>query len=66
MEKNQQDSGAGKEQSQEQHHFSGNQPGQQLPAGTQQEKRETDVSEKKEQHSESSFPQKDGETLGTP
>ena len=45
----------------------GHQAGQQVPAGGQAENLDhPSVPEKDGQHSESSFPQKDNETLGTP
>jgi hypothetical protein len=47
--------------------LTGNQPGQQIPAGNNsQSSLQENASETKEQHSESSFPQQEGETLGTP
>lgn len=66
MEKNQQNHGAATE-SLENSGATGQQPGQQLPAGAQAENLDhPSAPEKTVQHSESSFPQKDNETLGTP
>ncbi len=66
MEKNQQNRMSESQQSNLQE-TTGNQPGQQLPAGHQGElDRPTSAPGKTEQHSESSLPQQDEETLGTP
>lgn len=47
--------------------FLGSQPGQQLPAGAPQgETGSQNSTQETEQHSESSFPRQEGETLGTP
>ena len=47
--------------------ITGQQPGRQSPAGTEQETGNPQKSaDKTEQHSESGFPQQEGETLGTP
>lgn len=67
MEKNQHNSSIEKADSTGTGGFTGNQPGQQIPVGdnaqaTQQES----PPKKEEQHSESSFPEQEGETLGTP
>ena len=45
--------------------FSNSQPGQQLPQNNQSDKT-TQETTNNEQHSESSLPQKENETLGTP
>lgn len=67
MEKNQQNNSNGSKEGQHNHDFTGNQAGQQPPADTSQTTGSSPVDPgKKEQHSESSFPQQDGETLGTP
>lgn len=46
--------------------FSNSQPGQQLPNGTNPKNFEKDSENRQEQHSVSSKPEKDNETLGTP
>lgn len=46
------------------HKFTDNQPGQQLPANA--DNIDTETGGGTEEHSESSFPQSDNETLGTP
>src|SRR5215217_5761167 len=66
MEKNQHNHKAGKEQ-QTDSSFPQHQPGQQLPSGAGTDAaNHTDNPEKEERHSESSLPQSDNETLGTP
>lgn len=65
MEKNQHNTGTGNLQNE--NGFSGNQPGQQLPAdASQHQQSSAPAAEQNERHSESSFPQRDEETLGTP
>jgi hypothetical protein len=67
MEKNQHNSNAATTNDQNNSGLTGNQPGQQLPAGHQAEDLDTpNVPEEKVRHSESSFPKQNGETLGTP
>lgn len=46
--------------------FSNQQPGQQLPAAAQSDSNERTQSATTEQHSESSKPENENETLGTP
>jgi hypothetical protein len=65
MEKNQHNSSTEATESQNNSSFTGNQPGQQPPA-PDQIPGSADVPAGKETHSESSFPQQEGETLGTP
>jgi hypothetical protein len=66
MEKNQHNSETGKEQ-QANSSFPQGQPGQQLPSnGGVDAASHSNAPEKKERHSESSLPQSDNETLGTP
>ncbi len=67
MEKNQHNSSGEAVRQQSDDSFTGNQPGQQPPVSSSQtEENGLNVSTEKEQHSESSFPQQEGETLGTP
>lgn len=66
MEKNQHNRKAGNEQEAD-HLFAQGQPGQQLPSNAVEHKdRQANRQEKEERHSESSLPQNDNETLGTP
>ena len=46
--------------------FSNQQPGQQVPTDKRREKSDQTVSSRSEQHSESSMPEGENETLGTP
>ena len=67
MEKNQHNNSAENAGQQSESTFSGSQPGQQLPANAEQIDNSGKAGqEEKEQHSESSFPRQEGETLGTP
>jgi hypothetical protein len=67
MEKNQHNQNRTPVRESEQTQFTGDQPGQQLPAGTNlDENKEGKGPAAKEVHSEESFPQNDNETLGTP
>jgi hypothetical protein len=66
MEKNQHNSNNSPTE-QQNNDATGMQPGQQLPPGAEQGmETKAAVPDQPEQHSESSFPQQDGETLGTP
>ena len=64
MEKNQHNSG-NMPASQQQENLPASAPGQQVPDGGNKSDKAT-APEKAEQHSASSFPQNDNETLGTP
>lgn len=67
MENNQQENGNTSAGAAKNSRFTGNQPGQQLPAGApEQQEQSTRPSDENERHSESGFPKKEGETLGTP
>lgn len=61
MEKNQHKN-TGSEQDQQ---TTGTQPGQQLPTGAEEDNKAEATQHQPERHSESSFPQQEGETLGT-
>ncbi len=62
MEKNQHKNS----QSEQDQQVGGTQPGQQLPPGAEEGRVADASTDQPERHSESSFPQQEGETLGTP
>lgn len=66
MENNQHSTGERNTSTNEDVSFRNEQPGQQIPAGGGSEKADTKPLTQNEQHSESSLPKKDNETLGTP
>ncbi len=67
MEKNQQNQGNKHQIESAEQQAVGQRPGQQLPTGNQTDLDHPDSNaDKREQHSEESFPKQDNETLGTP
>ena len=66
MENNQQSIGERNTSKQKHEVFNNQQPGQQLPDSMRTENRNTNHPTQNEQHSESSMPQNENETLGTP
>jgi hypothetical protein len=66
MENNQHSFGERNTSNKEQESFNNRQPGQQLPADRGAEKMNKETRKQNEQHSESSLPEKENETLGTP
>ena len=66
MENNQHSKGERNTSGKEATEFTNEQPGQQLPGNRDGEKTSSITETKNQQHSESSMPEKDNETLGTP
>ncbi|RYZ30882.1 MAG: hypothetical protein EOO10_01215 [Chitinophagaceae bacterium] len=66
MENNQHSIGERNTSTNKEDSFRNEQPGQQLPSNGRIEKMNTEPLTQNEQHSESSLPEKDNETLGTP
>jgi hypothetical protein len=66
MENNQHSKGERNTSGKEATRFTNEQPGQQLPSNRGAEKTNEESINLKEQHSESSMPEKENETLGTP
>lgn len=67
MEKNQHNNNTASTEEQNDAVFTGNQPGQQLPDKTHTDaSKSPSASGETVEHSESSFPKEDNETLGTP